>query len=366
MHICAGPGASCVPVHPCRALPWIGSRTTGNGWFLEKQTGLPEQLRTDSKSAGLPGDGVSTPQEVPLETARWPPDWTLLGCGWHEATSDASESSGGGDGWVATCDGNANHIAFWYTQRSLCCPYGQECPCLESALWGGSGPGVLLETRGNWYANAVGDPPIHLTLRAHCTWLPSQWPRHPWVTQHAWIPAPGTLLSEGTRDLSRGWCVSWVMRAFWLTESNSMPRKSSSEFAWICSFPNWPENPTGWGAWKGGACTDIPEPRTRIAGMPCAAGGLRHESTHPSGWLLQTNLEDGCTRKCISASTSWTAACEVHGSKLANPRLTVTHHSTWAQWSKAWKTLTSYRLERPALLHPSLAGLRFLHARQGY
>ncbi len=37
-------------------------------------TGLPEQLRTDSKSAGPPGDGVSTPQEVPLETARRPPD----------------------------------------------------------------------------------------------------------------------------------------------------------------------------------------------------------------------------------------------------------------------------------------------------
>ncbi len=46
-------------------LPWIGSRITGNGWFLEMQTGLPEQLLTDSKSAGPPGDGVSTPQEVP-------------------------------------------------------------------------------------------------------------------------------------------------------------------------------------------------------------------------------------------------------------------------------------------------------------
>ncbi len=29
-HICTGPGASCVPVHPCRALPWVGSRTTGS------------------------------------------------------------------------------------------------------------------------------------------------------------------------------------------------------------------------------------------------------------------------------------------------------------------------------------------------
>ncbi len=68
-HICAGPGASCVPVHPCRALPRLGSRTTGSGWFPEMQTGLPEQLRTDSKSAGPPEDGVSTPLEVLLETA---------------------------------------------------------------------------------------------------------------------------------------------------------------------------------------------------------------------------------------------------------------------------------------------------------
>ncbi len=55
MHICAGPGASCVPVYPCQELPRIGSRTTGNGPFLELQTGLPEQLQTDSKSARPPG-----------------------------------------------------------------------------------------------------------------------------------------------------------------------------------------------------------------------------------------------------------------------------------------------------------------------
>ncbi len=41
-HICVGPGASCVPVHPYQALPRVGSRTTGRGWFLEMQTGLPD------------------------------------------------------------------------------------------------------------------------------------------------------------------------------------------------------------------------------------------------------------------------------------------------------------------------------------
>ncbi len=32
-------------------------------------------------------------------------DLTLLGCGWHEGTSDASDSREGGGGRVATCDG---------------------------------------------------------------------------------------------------------------------------------------------------------------------------------------------------------------------------------------------------------------------
>ncbi len=48
--------------------------------------------------------------------------------------------------WQASCDmrQERNGIASWYTQRSSCCPYGPECPCLECALWGGSGSGVLL------------------------------------------------------------------------------------------------------------------------------------------------------------------------------------------------------------------------------
>ncbi len=169
------------------------------------QTGRPEQLRTVPKSAEPPGDGVSTRLEVLLETARRLPDWTLLGCGWHEGTSDASDSRGGGGGRVATCDGSANRLAGWYTQLSQCCPYGPERPCAEGALWDGSGQGVLLATRGNWYANAVGDPSKPLILRARCTWLPSLWTRHPWIPQHAWIPAPGALLPEGTRDLTTAW-----------------------------------------------------------------------------------------------------------------------------------------------------------------
>ncbi len=189
-------GASCVPVHPCRALPQLGSKTPGSVWFLEMQTGPPEQLRTVHKSAEPPGDGVSSRLEVLLETGRRLPDWTLLGCGWHEGTSDASDSRGGGGGQVATCDGSVNRLAGWYTQRSQYCPYGPDCPCPEGALWGGLRQGVLPATRGNWYANAVEDPSKHLILRACCTWLPSRWPRHPWIPQHVWIPAPGALLQK--------------------------------------------------------------------------------------------------------------------------------------------------------------------------
>ncbi len=81
------------------------------------------------------------------------------------------------------------------------------------------------------------------------------------------------------------------------------------------------------------------------------------------GRSLQTNLGDRCTQKCVSASTSWTAACEVHGSKLADPRSVVTHHLSWAQWSRDWTTPTPYRLEGPALSRPSPVGLRFPHAK---
>ncbi len=60
------------------------------------------------------------------------------------------------------------------------------------------------------------------------------------------------------------------------------------------------------------------------------------------------------------------SACEVHGSKLADPRSVVTHRFSWAQWSKGCKTPTSYRLEGPVLSHPLPAGLWFPHARQGH
>ncbi len=56
MHICAGPGASCVPEHPCRVLSRIWSRTTGNGRFLEMKTDepIPNQLDCLGMESPLP------------------------------------------------------------------------------------------------------------------------------------------------------------------------------------------------------------------------------------------------------------------------------------------------------------------------
>ncbi len=98
----------------------------------------------------------------------------------------------------------------------------------------------------------------------------------------------------------------------------------------------------------------------------CVEGGSRHESTRPSGRSLRTNRTDGCIKKCVSASASWTGACEGPGSGRAGPRLVVTHRLSWVRWSTGCKTPTSSRLEGPALSRPSPAGPRLPHAREGH
>ncbi len=104
-------------------------------------------------------------------------------------------------------------------------------------------------------------------------------------------------------------------------------------------------------------------PRMRSGETACVEGGSRHESTHPSGQLLQTNRRDGCIERCVSASTYWMGACKGPGSECAGPRLVITHCLSWARWSKGWRTLTSSRPEGLALSRPSSVGPRFLHAR---
>ncbi len=62
-------------VHSCRALPRIGSRTTGNGWFLEMQTGLPEKVPHVGHliKHSWDMDGMKGPQML------WTPDEEVTG-----------------------------------------------------------------------------------------------------------------------------------------------------------------------------------------------------------------------------------------------------------------------------------------------
>ncbi len=78
------------------SMPSIASsRTTDSGWFLEMQTGPPEQLQTVPKSAEPHGDGVSTPLEVLLEE--------IIGCPIeHSQDVDGTVTSGAGPRAVGT------------------------------------------------------------------------------------------------------------------------------------------------------------------------------------------------------------------------------------------------------------------------
>ncbi len=208
MHICEGPAASCVPVRPCRVFLRSGSRTTGNATSLGTRTGLPVRVQNVANQLDRLG------MESPFSGER--SSWQLVGLSgwaspeyeWREATSDASDSRGGGGGRVATCDGSVDHLVGWCTQRSQCCPYGPVRARLVSVSWDGSRPGVLLATLGSWYASAVGDPSKPPTLQARWTWPPSPWRRHLCKPQRARRLVPGALLPEGTKGLTTGWRFS--------------------------------------------------------------------------------------------------------------------------------------------------------------
>ncbi len=185
MHTCEGPAASCVPVRPCRVFLRSGSKTTGSEMSLGTRTGLPVRVRNVSKSAGPSVDGVSTLRGAQLMTACRLSGSESPEYEWCEATSDASDSRGGGGGRVATCDGSVDHLVGWCTRRSQCCLYGPVRARLVIVSWDVSRPGVLPATLGSWCASAVGDPSKPPTLQAHWTWPPSPWRRHPCKPQRA-------------------------------------------------------------------------------------------------------------------------------------------------------------------------------------
>ncbi len=99
-----------MPVCLCRVFPRSGSKTTGSERSLERQTDLPERILKVSKSARPSGEGDYIPWGLQLVTAHWLPGCVDLGCEWHKATSNASDSRGGGGGGVLTCDGSADHL----------------------------------------------------------------------------------------------------------------------------------------------------------------------------------------------------------------------------------------------------------------
>ncbi len=132
-----------------------------------------ERLGNVSRSAGLSGDGVSILRGAQLVTAHRPYSCAGPQYEWHEATSDASDSKGGGGGWVATCDGSADHLVSWCTQWLQCCPCEPAHAYLVNTLWDGSRQGALLTTLGSWCASAVRGLSIPPTLHAHHTWPPA-------------------------------------------------------------------------------------------------------------------------------------------------------------------------------------------------
>ncbi len=104
------------------SMPQIGSRTTGNGRFLEMQTGLPESLRTNCNQLDCLGS-LHSPGSAARDSslAAW-----LNTLGMWMAGSDLRCSWLQRRRWWASCGmrRECNRIVGWYTQRLPCCPYG--------------------------------------------------------------------------------------------------------------------------------------------------------------------------------------------------------------------------------------------------
>ncbi len=102
---------------------------------------------------------------------------------------------------VATCDGSVTAMSVNIRIGLRVFRTDQHVLASKAPIWGGSGAGVLLETRGNWYASADGDPSITLTLRARLTVL---WPGGPAVTpwRGGQKPPPHKLYKHCQLDLT--------------------------------------------------------------------------------------------------------------------------------------------------------------------
>ncbi len=153
-------------------------------------------------------------------------------------------------------------------------------------------------------------------------------------------------------------------------------REKRSSASWrVCSFPNWPEGPTGWGVRAPSPCVHTTDPETELVwanhwgSWECKRPVLSGEQGLPPQ-LLWRHGATGTARRAGSYTDmpvlrTQTAgmACGAEGSTRGST-CPSTHCLSWVQWSKGCKTPSSYRLERLALSHPSPVGLWFLHAKQ--
>ncbi len=168
-------------------------------------------------------------------------------------------------------------------------------------------------------------------------WLPSWWPRDPWISHHAWITAPRAKLfvrlckyepvvedvhtpfSQGNKGLS-GTSVK--------TRGNRDSPKGRTLY-WYAQ----------------------PSNANRMNGL-CSG---RIET-----WIASNQSRGFCIN--ILKGSMWSAQFKACRSKIGRkPTAFLGHNKV-----KCCKTLTSYQLEGLALSHPSPAGLRFPHARQGH
>ncbi len=142
----------CSSVSEKKNWQWEVSRDANRSTWAGPETS-PNQL-------GPSGDGVSTLRGAQLVTARRLPGWAKPGmwmarsnlrCFWLQRRRVAGE--------LRHATGAIDHLVGWCTQRSQCCPCGPVRARLVDGSWGGSRPGVLSATLGNWCASAVGARP---------------------------------------------------------------------------------------------------------------------------------------------------------------------------------------------------------------
>ncbi len=205
-HTYVRPEASCVPVRLCRGGPRSGRSTAGSGRTRGRQTGLPELPRIDSRSAGSSRDGVAILRGTwAVVRARRPHDWAAPGCEQHAVTWTACDSRGG-DGAMPT-----------------------------------SGPGSVASAEVISYE----------AIRA--TWLQLRIPYAPGASETVSVVPHSCLWRNSGSSALLGHVPPWGVPSYSPSLTPHREKRFSAQGR-ACSFPSWPEAPTGWGAGAPSPC----------------------------------------------------------------------------------------------------------------